>query len=254
MSDVVNGDDPNLLAAEYVLGTLEADERTRASGLLDVDHQFRSMVSVWECRLGELHLMVEPVEPDPKIWDRIKAQIEPVTPVATSSAEVMIDSAAADQNPPEPEEAIISELTPPAANPAADPESGEARLEAIEGGAELVESQPQTAGETEDAALAKPPERIAGEGSAVLVAGVAAADEPRPEPDERARLPRPRVGRWRALAALMTLVALSLAALIAAWRYIPDRLPPQLRPAMVLNIPAAPTDKKPAPPVSQFEE
>ena len=138
MSDVVNGDDRNLLAAEYVLGTLEADERTRASGLLDVDHQFRSMVSVWECRLGELHLMVEPVEPDPKIWDRIKAQIEPVTPVATSSAEVMIDSAAADQNPPEPEEAIISELTPPAANPAADPESGEARLQTIEGGAELV--------------------------------------------------------------------------------------------------------------------
>ena len=75
MSDVVNGDDPNLLAAEYVLGTLEADERTRASGLLDVDHQFRSMVSVWECRLGELHLMVEPVEPDPKIWDRGNGRI-----------------------------------------------------------------------------------------------------------------------------------------------------------------------------------
>ena len=64
MPDIVRRRRPGALAAEYVLGTLDADERTRANVLLDVDHSFRGMVRIWERRLGELHLMVEPVEPD----------------------------------------------------------------------------------------------------------------------------------------------------------------------------------------------
>src|SRR5262245_57522245 len=75
MPDIVNDDDLSALAAEYVLGTLEADERTRANVLLDVDHGFRGLVRVWERRFGELHLMVEPVEPDGKIWQRIKNRL-----------------------------------------------------------------------------------------------------------------------------------------------------------------------------------
>jgi hypothetical protein len=56
----------------------------------------------------------------------------------------------------------------------------------------------------------------------------------------------------------MTLVAVALAGLIAAWRYIPERLPPQLRAVQVLNIrgsapPPAPA-RPPAPPESQFNE
>src|SRR5262245_23588128 len=75
MPDIVNDDDLSALAAEYVLGTLEADERTRANVLLDVDHGFRGLVRVWERRFGELHLMVEPVEPEPRIWQRIKGRL-----------------------------------------------------------------------------------------------------------------------------------------------------------------------------------
>src|SRR5215468_8881660 len=75
MPDIVNDDDLSALAAEYVLGTLEADERTRANVLLDVDHGFRGLVRVWERRFGELHLMVEPVEPDGKTWQRIKNKL-----------------------------------------------------------------------------------------------------------------------------------------------------------------------------------
>ena len=37
MPDIVNDDDLSALAAEYVLGTLDPDERTRANVLLDVD-------------------------------------------------------------------------------------------------------------------------------------------------------------------------------------------------------------------------
>jgi hypothetical protein len=63
------------LAAEYVLGTLEAGERAQARALLTVDPGFVAKVQFWERRLGELHTMVEPVEPDPGLWLRIKARM-----------------------------------------------------------------------------------------------------------------------------------------------------------------------------------
>jgi len=48
----------------------------------------------------------------------------------------------------------------------------------------------------------------------------------------------------------------AMAALLAAWRFVPDRLPAELRPAelmMSIGIQALPA-VKPAPPVSQFDE
>ena len=75
MSEVVNGGDPDALAAEFVLGTLDSDERAHAQSLLGADEEFQAKVKVWERRLGELHLMVEPVEPDGQIWERIKAKM-----------------------------------------------------------------------------------------------------------------------------------------------------------------------------------
>jgi hypothetical protein len=75
MSGIVNEDDLSALAAEYVIGTLDPDERARANALLDVDEGFRALVRAWERRLGELHLMVEPVEPDGRIWDRISNRL-----------------------------------------------------------------------------------------------------------------------------------------------------------------------------------
>ena len=63
------------LAAEYVLGTLDLEERTQARTLLDADQAFAANVELWERRFGELYLMVEPVEPEAKIWARIKAKM-----------------------------------------------------------------------------------------------------------------------------------------------------------------------------------
>ena len=88
MPDIVNDDDLSALAAEYVLGTLDANERTRANVLLDVDHQFLSKVRIWERRLGELHLMVEPVEPEARIWQRIRGKLKNVAPIAAAAAPV----------------------------------------------------------------------------------------------------------------------------------------------------------------------
>ena len=63
------------LAAEYVLGTLDFDERSQAQTLLGADENFAAKVRVWERRLGELHVMVEPVDPDWRVWERIKDKI-----------------------------------------------------------------------------------------------------------------------------------------------------------------------------------
>ena len=101
MSEIVN-DSADALAGEYVLGTLDADERTRAKVLLDVDHGFRSMVGIWERRFGELHLMVEPVEPAPQVWERIKLKIAGVEP----SSEIKLP-----ELPPEPEPEPAAQAT-----------------------------------------------------------------------------------------------------------------------------------------------
>src|SRR5262245_30902161 len=94
MPGIVNENDLSALAAEYVIGTLDPDQRARANTMLDADEGFRAQVRAWERRLGELHLMVEPVEPDGWILDRIRDRLgvrapappPPFAPVAVTPA------------------------------------------------------------------------------------------------------------------------------------------------------------------------
>jgi anti-sigma-K factor RskA len=79
-----DADTPEMLAAEYVLGTLPPDERAQAEALLARDPAFARLVRDWERRLGELHAMVQPVEPPPETWARIAARIDGVTPGAAA--------------------------------------------------------------------------------------------------------------------------------------------------------------------------
>jgi anti-sigma-K factor RskA len=60
------------LAAEYALGTLDADERTQVETMMTVDGDFAAMVEAWEQKLGVLNQMVGSVEPRPEVWDRIR--------------------------------------------------------------------------------------------------------------------------------------------------------------------------------------
>jgi len=79
-------EDQELLAAEYVLGTLDADERAQAQALIGINPDFAAVVRYWERRLGELHLMVETVEPSDAVWERIKSSIAvPETAFATTA-------------------------------------------------------------------------------------------------------------------------------------------------------------------------
>ncbi len=63
------------LAAEYALGTLDADERAQVETMMAVDTEFTAIVHAWEYRLGVLNQMVGSIEPRPIVWENIKAAI-----------------------------------------------------------------------------------------------------------------------------------------------------------------------------------
>jgi len=63
------------LAAEYALGTLDADERAQVETMMAVDAEFTAIVHAWEYRLGVLNQMVGSIEPRPIVWKNIKAAV-----------------------------------------------------------------------------------------------------------------------------------------------------------------------------------
>ena len=46
------------LAAEYALGTLDADERAQVETMMSVDKDFAVIVDAWQQKLGALNQMV----------------------------------------------------------------------------------------------------------------------------------------------------------------------------------------------------
>lgn len=79
MSDLgaTAGRQPDLTAAEYVVGLLDSDGRQAAQARLTVDPAFGREVAWWEARLTPLADTIPPTPPSPALWDRIAALIEP---------------------------------------------------------------------------------------------------------------------------------------------------------------------------------
>lgn len=74
MSDAHNAplsEERVLDAAEYVLGTLEADASKRLEHELAGDAALRAEVDYWQGRLGALGLALTPVEPPAEVWRAI---------------------------------------------------------------------------------------------------------------------------------------------------------------------------------------
>jgi hypothetical protein len=63
------------LAAEYALGTLDAEERAQVETMMAVDREYAAIVQAWEFRLGSLNQMVGAIEPRPIVWENIRAAI-----------------------------------------------------------------------------------------------------------------------------------------------------------------------------------
>jgi hypothetical protein len=205
-------------------------------------------VKVAEVTTGDAVAVAKPTdvaaaEPKP---DEPKAEGTPAVDAASIPAAPQLDAAA------EPNDELKSVEPDGAPSKVSEFSSLESDLAAITEAniAEGKSKEPKPA--DLDQAEGRTPERVSRETPPVLI-----PTERRDGTPRRVREARPaRVGRWRAFSVLMTLVAVGLGGLIAAWRYVPERLPPQLRPTAVLKLPetsAAPV-RKPAPPESQFDE
>jgi len=302
------------LAAEYVLGTLDFEERVQARTLLDADEAFAAKVDLWEHRFGELHLMVEPVEPEAAIWARIKAKapearqkMQPPAPevplpalapttseppsldaieAAISQAATTLTSEANSATATEPAPAPMSEgnqmpaseATPVPASEATPAPASEATLapasEAMPAPASEVTAAPASEATSlpiSEVAAAPRPDATPAQTPAVEPVSPAPVVPPAAaalEAPSEARTPviapataavHRRMRRWRAFAILMTLVVAAVAALLAAWMFAPDRVPPMLQPVELMRqigvpLPSAAAPRRPAPPESQFDE
>ena len=76
---MTDSEDHNALAAEYVLGTLDASERAQVESMMATDKDFAGLVEAWERRLNTLSQMVGQVEPRSEVWEKIRAEIAQTT-------------------------------------------------------------------------------------------------------------------------------------------------------------------------------
>jgi hypothetical protein len=228
--------------------------------------------------------MVEPVEPDERIWQRIKAKMPEAVPVAGAKPPEPEPEPLPESPEPEPTPEPGVEPSAPAAAPA--PAAAATPMDRFEAALAAV-TEPLPSPETpEPSEPLEPPEPAPASAPQdavprTLVAPALAPATAAPPPPVQAPVPsetvprvsplaaqinetaamRRRLWRWRAFATLMTLVVLAIAALVGAWRLVPDQLPPLLQPVEVMQMigvtvsppPASPRPTA-APPESEYDE
>jgi anti-sigma-K factor RskA len=192
---MIENPDKEVLAAEYVLGTLDAAERAQAQQLIASDPAFAAVVGDWERRLGELNVLVAPVEPPPAILERIKTRKAGGEPVAEVLA-------------PEPPAA---EAVPPVEPPAAEPTVAQMpAAEPLVIESPTIEPAPPRPQPPPTAAPAR-----AAASSAEIV-----------DLSRRAR-------RWRATAVAIAALAAAFAGLVVVRELRPELVPDPLKPRVV---------------------
>ncbi|MGO9401037.1 MAG: anti-sigma factor domain-containing protein [Xanthobacteraceae bacterium] len=199
-------EDQETLAAEYVLGTLSAEEREHAEALRSFDPEFDAAVRQWERRLGELNVMVEAVEPPAEVWDKIKKEVSPEAAAAADAASS--ETAAEAEGPRDLDSPGTTDVVAgdflflePSTQPA----------EVSEEPAEASEEPAETPADD----LAVPPPLAARQGGVPRSADIVVL--------------RRRVRRWRGFTIGLGAIAALLAAYIAVSQVAPDLIPPQLR-------------------------
>lgn len=74
-------DELDHIAGEYVIGTLSAEERAKATALIETDASFAALVEAWERHLAPLdedkQLTPNEVAPPEHLWPKIHARLEP---------------------------------------------------------------------------------------------------------------------------------------------------------------------------------
>jgi len=236
-------DAQDALAAEYVLGTLSADEREHAEALLTLDPGFAASVRMWERRLGELNVMVEAVEPPPELWDKIKAELGVVetSSEAPQAAPVPASAEPPVEMPPE---------TPPAESPpltmADEPGTDSIPIPPPVG--ELPEAVSDSIAASLAKSLAEPAEERSERVTAppVIPPEVESKFEPKVEHKLEHKLERSAnvvqlargVSRWRRMTVAMGAIAALLALYIGLAQFAPGLVPFGPRSQVVAQAPA----------------
>jgi anti-sigma-K factor RskA len=245
-------DDRDALAAEYVLGTLAADEREQAEALLVIDPGFAEIVRVWERRLGELNVMVEAVDPPPDLWDKIRGEIDsqPRDLAAAETAEPPFEHASPEIAPePHPEtdparellfdpaSDILSEvpqdldeLNPPRdldeLNPPRDLDEPKSNLDDASLVDALASSLLEPEGEPQESEVT----------AETLLPPEPPLAMPPPSAERSAEIIKLRRGvrRWRGVTAVMTAIAAVLALFVAVTQFAPGLIPLSRQPQPIV--------------------
>ena len=228
------------LAAEYALGTLDADERAQVATMMTVDEEFAAIVRAWELRLGVLNQMVGTIEPQPIVWENIRREIAQ----AASSQDLPQETS---QQPP-----ALSDAPPPLLPEFYSPEPSSPEASASEPAApespppepSSFDAEPSAPSESGSDAVPIFPSQFVPQTH---------APDPRVAPVTQAPVVdttnviqlEGRVKRWRNVASAVGALAAALLVTLSLQIFAPDALPGALRPApriqtVEVKAPAAP--------------
>lgn len=84
------GELPDRLAAEYVLGTLTGGARRRFDALLPAHPTLRQAVAGWERRLLPMALKAETVQPAAAVWNSIESKLGWTAPAAKQASSLRL--------------------------------------------------------------------------------------------------------------------------------------------------------------------
>ncbi|MDN3276454.1 anti-sigma factor [Frankia sp. RB7] len=213
------------LAAEYALGTLDADERAQVATMMAVDQEFAAVVQSWEYRLGVLNQMVGTIEPRPIVWENIRREI-----ARTMSSQDSFEPppVLSDAPPPLPDFSSLEPTSPEP--PLPEPPSLDVQQPA----------PPQSDSDViPDIAPQFIPQTHAPDPRVAPVTQVPIVD------DTNVIYLESRVKRWRNVASVVGALAAALLVTLSLQIFSPDALPGVLRPApriqtVELKTPAAP--------------
>jgi anti-sigma-K factor RskA len=88
---MTNEDDIDMLAAEYVLGTLPADERAAVALRARHDRPLAVAIEAWERRLAPLAETIQPREAPAHIWSRLVERLDRAGPAVGLQGVATID-------------------------------------------------------------------------------------------------------------------------------------------------------------------
>lgn len=77
---ILTPEERRAIAAEYVLGTLDAASARRVEATAARDPALAEEIADWELALAPLQALAPPEAPPPTLWDRIAATLDPASP------------------------------------------------------------------------------------------------------------------------------------------------------------------------------